>query len=31
VDEVLRALLQIIDKARRDTSDQRAADAAWQP
>jgi len=31
VDEVLRALLQIVDKARRDTSDQCAADAAWQP
>jgi GTP-binding protein len=31
VNEVLRALLQIIDKARRDASDQPAADAAWQP
>src|SRR6266581_4558985 len=30
VDEVLRALLQIVDNARRDTSDQCAADAAWQ-
>jgi GTP-binding protein len=31
LNEVLRALLQIIDKARRDKSDQRAADAAWHP
>jgi GTPase len=31
VNEVLRALLQIIDKAGHDTSGQRAADAAWQP
>src|SRR6202048_3813228 len=31
VDEVLRALLQIIDRARRETSEQPAADAAWQP
>jgi GTPase len=31
VNEVLRALLQIIDKSRSDTSGQHAVDAAWQP
>jgi GTP-binding protein len=31
VNEVLRALLQIIDRDRGDTSEEPAADAAWQP
>jgi GTP-binding protein len=31
VNEVMRALLQIIDRARRDASEQPAADPAWQP
>jgi GTPase len=31
VNEAMRALLQIIDRARRDTSEQPAADPAWQP
>ena len=31
VDAVLRALLQFIDKARRDTAAPRSADVAWQP
>jgi hypothetical protein len=31
VNEVMRALLQIIDRAHRDTIEQPAADAAWQP
>jgi len=31
VDEVLRALLQFVDRARQDTGAVRSADAAWQP
>ena len=31
VNELLRALLQIIDRDRGDTSEEPAADAAWQP
>jgi GTP-binding protein len=31
VDEVLRALLQFIDRARQETGAARSADAAWQP
>jgi GTP-binding protein len=31
VDEVLRALLQFVDRARQDTGAARSADAAWQP